>query len=436
MTVAEIALWSASLGIFAACLVAGLFNWMITRTSTGLQSGLFVVVAALFVATCSGLLASFVPQIPPSLLKALTLSSGPVAACVSTLGLMQFLRAHQHDNFVQRGLIIIAVLSAAGVLSVWWPHYTQALEWVAMLITACALIAFWLVLRSALLGDRFAWPMAAACAAMAFAVMGLYGIALQIISSNLPMQALTAVSVDVHLVACLGAIWWRNTEYLRMRRALSMHREKDLLTQLWTGAALIKRVDQTISRARRNRQETAIFCVEIFNAPELRQELGNNATEQVIYSIAARIRQSAGASTEVGRYDDTSFVVIVESVKRPSVLRTIGLRIATAVRKPYMLNPYSTSPREFRADIGVGIARLPASRGPRGSRFSLSARSSRSSKSSPTDTRFQFDTLGVAQEVMHDASELSKSARTFSSRAAILDAYSRKPVALEDADLR
>jgi GGDEF domain-containing protein len=437
MTAVEIALWSASLGIYAACLVAGLLNSLVTQTKTGLQLGFFIAVAGIFVGAGSGLLATFVPELPAQFLQLLILCSGPVAGCVATIGLMQFLSAHQHDNFVQRGLFAVAIASALPLAAVFWPNYTEALGGVAIVMSLCALVAFWLVLRSALLGDRFAWTMAGACAAMVFAVMGVYGVALHVIDKNVPLQTLTVIAVATYLVCCLMAVWWRNTEYLRMRRALSMHREKDLLTQLWTGAALVKRVDLTIARARRNRQETAIFCVEIFNAPQLRQELGNNAIEQVIYSIAARVRQSVGASTEVGRYDDTSFVVIVESVKRPSILRTIGLRLAVAVRKPYMLNPYSTSPREFRADIEVGIARLPASRDPRGSRFSLSGRSSRASKTvSPEDTRFNVDSMSLAQEAMHDAAELAKKARTFNSRAAILDAYSRKAMALEDADLR
>jgi hypothetical protein len=38
MTIAEIALWSASLGVFAVCLVAGLLNAVVTRTTMGVQS--------------------------------------------------------------------------------------------------------------------------------------------------------------------------------------------------------------------------------------------------------------------------------------------------------------------------------------------------------------------------------------------------------------
>jgi diguanylate cyclase (GGDEF)-like protein len=432
MNVTEVALWSACMGVFVVCLVASLLNAVFTKTLTGLQSALFVMIGGLFVALGCGMFTALGPTLHIKSFQFLMLASGPMAACVGIYGLMRFLRAHQHDHFVQRGLIAIIVVSALCSVSAGWHDYRQALGWVAVTITGCSFVAFWLVLRSALLGDRFAWPMVVACFFMVLGVMGVYACALGAIDNNLTLQALAAISVATYVATCLLAVWRRNAEYLRMRQALLMHREKDLLTQLWTGAALIKRVDQTIARARRNRQETAIFCVEVFNIAQLRQELGANATEQVIYSLAARVRQSVGSSTEVGRYDDNSFVVIVESVKRPSVLRTIGLRLASSVRKPYMLNPQSTSPRQFMADIGVGIARLPASRDPQGSRFTLSSRSTRAKS---MDTSYNIDSMGIAQEAMHDAAALAKQARTFKSHAVIVDAYSRKTVAVEEADL-
>jgi GGDEF domain-containing protein len=437
MTITEIALWSACIGVFALCMVVSLLNALTTRTLAGLQFAAFVALAGFFVATGSGLVSTLL-VIPSGLYRTLLLILGPMSGCAGALGLMFFLRSHHNDTLVQRGLMAVATVCAALVLSVLWPVYVQALEFVAIGTTLCAFASFWLALRSALQGDRFAWPMAAACVAMVIAVMGIYGLALRAIDQNLFLQALSAIAATGYLTGCVIALWLRNTEYLRMRRALLMHREKDLLTQLWTGAALIRLVEQTITRARRNRQETAILCIELFNSQELRLEMGSNAIEQVVYSIAARIRQSVGSSKEVGRYDDNSFVVVIENIKRPAILRTIGLRLAAATRKPYMLNPYSTSPREFRADIGIGIARLPASRDPRAARFGfgLSTKSGRVSKPSPADTSFNFDSMGVAQEAMHDASELAKKSLGFSSRTAIIDAYSRKPLPVEQADLR
>jgi diguanylate cyclase (GGDEF)-like protein len=427
MTPAEIAIWSGCMGVYVACFAVAVINSVLTRSVAGAQAAAFILAAGTFIWIGSGLVQVFVPGLSAPTMGILTLLAGPVAGAVACAGLIAFLRAHQRDLVVQYGLKLVCGVSAACVLSFLWPNHSQALEIVAWIITGCAVTVFWLTLRAALLGDRFAWPMAVACVAMLVMVMVLYAMMLGVLANNLILQAVGSVASTSYLLGVAMAIWRRNTEYLRMRRALSMHREKDLLTQLWTGVALVKRLDHTIARARRNRKETAIFCVEIFNLAQLRQELGNNATEEVIYSIAARVRQSVGSSTEVGRYDDNSFVVILESVKQPSVLRTMGLRLATAVRRPYVLNPHTTSPRDFRADMGVGIARLPASR---------DAKAGRQSRMQQLDTRFSHDTMGVAQEAMHEASDLAKAARKFASRAAIVDAYSRKMVPLEAADLR
>jgi diguanylate cyclase (GGDEF)-like protein len=429
MTSAEIALWCGCLGVFAACFVASTINSLVTRSAAGIQAAGYVAVAALFVWTVCGLQAQLMPNTPPTVLRAMMLLTGPLAALVSNMGLMVFLRAYRRDGVVRYGMMFVSALAIAAMFGAVWPDYRQALEWVALTIIACAVIAFWLMVRAALLGDRFAWPMAAASIAMLVGVMVLYAVALGIAENNVGVQAVGAAAAGAYILGSVIALSQRNTEYLRMRRALSMHREKDLLTQLWTGAALVRRIERTVARATRNRKETAIICVEIFNAVELRQELGNNAVEQVIYGIAARIRQSVGASTEVGRYDDASFVAIIETVKEPSVLRAMGLRLSAAVSKPYMLNPMSTSPREFRADIGVGVARLPAGRNTQSRRLGLG-------KLSSADTSFQADSMGLAQEAMHEAADLAKSARKFASRAAIADPKSREAIALESVQLR
>jgi diguanylate cyclase (GGDEF)-like protein len=428
MTSIEIALWSGCIGVFVACCAASIINSLVTRSAAGAQAAGFVAAAALFVWTLSGLQAQFVPGTPPAVLRTMVLLTGPLAALVSNMGLMVFLRAYRRDGIVRYGMMFVSAMTLAAMLSALWPDYRQALEWVAMTIIVCSAIAFWLILRAALLGDRFAWPMAVASIAILVAVMVLYAVALGVAENHTGVQALGAAAAAAHILGSVIALSMRNTEYLRMRRALSMHREKDLLTQLWTGAALIKRIEQTVARAARNRKETAIICVEIFNAVELRQELGNNALEQVIYGIAARIRHSVGASTEVGRYDDASFVVIIETVKQPSVLRTIAMGLSSAVRKPYMLNPMSTSPREFRADMGVGVARLPAGRNTQSHRQGLGRRSN-------ADTSFHADSMGLAQEAVHEASDLANAARKFASRAAIIDPDSHQAVALERANL-
>jgi GGDEF domain-containing protein len=422
VTHVEIALWSGCLGIYVlyACLTT--FYGIYHRSIKIYQTLLFVLLCGLFVLFASGL-GQLLWQIKADTNTMLVMATGSLAAAYAATGLRQFLRAEQRDAVVDKGMLGVSLLCAALLLALAWPDRQQGLEIVAVGCVNAAVIAFWLTLRAWLLGDRYALPMTLACAAMVFAVLGLFGMSMQVMTNDPTKQAATALMAAIYVALICHTTQRRYVDYRRMSRALSMSREKDLLTQLWTGTALIRQVDDAIARARRNRKEMALLCVEIYNATMLRQEHGNHGLEQVIYAMAARIRQASGSVALVGRYSDTSFVVVLSSVKQPSVLRTIGLRIAAAVRRPYMLNAFSSDPREFRGDLGVGIARVANGREAR-------------RRSVNTTHAGALDNFSLAQDALHEASELALAAKAFGSRAAILDAYSRKTIALELADLK
>jgi GGDEF domain-containing protein len=319
-------------------------------------------------------------------------------------------------------LLGVVLLCASLLLALAWPDPRQALEGVAVGAIVAAVLAFWLTLRAWLLGDRFAMPMALACAVMIFAVLGLFGLALGALPNHLLLESLAALCAAAYVMLISHTMMRRYAEYRRMSRALAASREKDLLTQLWTGVAFIRKVDDAVARARRNRKEMAVICVEIYNTAQLRQEFGHNGLEQVIYGMAARIRPLGGTASAVGRYSDTSFVVVLDSIKQPSYLRTVGLRLAVSVRRPYMLNAFSSDPREFKADVGVGIARVASGREAR-------------KRHANTTHAGEFDSFSIAQDVLHEAAEVALAAKQFNSRAAILDGYSRKAIALESAEL-
>lgn len=426
MSSVEISLWSACLGIYLSYATLSLFYATYNRSAQGLQTLVFVLISGSFVLVASGLPAHFFPKMAQAWHHHLLVLSASIAATTSAFGLRSFLRAQSRDTLIDRGMLLVVIISAAQVLWLLAPHQHHSMEWLALAVIACSVASFWLCLRAWLLGDSFALPMTIACAAMVFAVTGLFANALNLIASAMHLQASTAILAAVFVVISCHTLKRRHAEYLRMRRALSMSRDRDLLTQLWTGAALIRKVDESVARARRNRKDMAVICVELTNSAALRQEFSNNGVEQVIYGLAARIRQASGAaSAAIGRYSDNSFIVVLDSLQRPSVLRTVGLRLAVAARRPFMLNPYSTSPREFRADVGVGVARISPGR----------EASSRRAQRDETQMG-AFDSFSLAQDVLHEAAELALSARAFNSRAAIVDAYSRKTVALEAADLK
>lgn len=418
MSSLHIALWSCVIGVYLTCLALSVTHSVLARNRAGWQAAGFVTGAALFVASVTGLLHALAPQAWTPVLDKLRIVSGPLSAASGAFLLAEFLRARRRDALVQRGLMAVAWASLAFVVCGFMADTTLALNIVAVGVIASALCTTGLVVRAAMLGDQMAWWMALATVAMVWAVLGMYSLALGTVSASWSWAI--ALCVVFYWMGSTLIVRQRNMQYLRMRRALEHDPNKDLLTQLITGHALVSLVSTCIRRAKRSRKEMAVICVEIYNTPSLQKEFGAHALEEVIYTLAARLNKTAGAVVPVGRLTDTSFLVILGSLKQTSQLRTMGLRLATNARRPYVLHPFSANTRDFRADIGVGIARVSAA----------------SSGVQHDQTSFgNSHTSGSTDEALHDAAELAQWARTVASRCAIVDGITRRPVAVEEANL-
>ena len=59
----------------------------------------------------------------------------------------------------------------------------------------------------------------------------------------------------------------------------------------------------------------------------------------------------------VGRYYDRCFVSLVETIHSPAWLRTLGLRVASSLRRP-MEVATANGRVEVKVDIGVGVVHL------------------------------------------------------------------------------
>src|SRR6185369_823940 len=98
------------------------------------------------------------------------------------------------------------------------------------------------------------------------------------------------------------------------------------------------------------------------------------------------------------------FVSLVESIQSPSWLRTLGLRVATSLRRPMNVISGTGERIEIRADVGVGVVHL---------------------------SRRHAD----VEDILHDAQRMAEAARVMRSRAAILDPSTGEVVPVEQANL-
>ena len=418
----EIAIWSACLGVYFSYALLSVFYAAVYRRPQVLSIAGTIAMSFGVIFLASGVGQVVFPQLSPQTNAAMLLVIFPLGASISTYGLRSFLRAEYRDRVIDYGTSGAALVAALSIFAVLWRESPEAMEIQAIVVILVSLVSLWLTARAWLSGDPFALPMLLACVVLVFAISGLYATALQMPIMTPGMQALAAFLCVVYVVIGFQVLRRRHANKVRMMRRLAMSSDKDLLTQLWTGAALVRKIDEAIVRAKRQRKELTVLAIDFSNALSAKQIHGAQGLEQVIYTMAMRINHLC-SNDLVGRYGNHGFVVVLESARNLRFLRSLGLRMAVNLRRPYAIDPDSDGDL-FSAELGIGIARLPSNWG------------GKASPSGNNTEMGQYDSLSVAQDILHDAFELALSAKQFRSRVAIVDESTKAIIALEKITFR
>ena len=165
---------------------------------------------------------------------------------------------------------------------------------------------------------------------------------------------------------------------------------------------------QKIIRAQRRRQRTrrdgALMAVMVFEPERLLPQIGQAGLNDLYIQLARRMQRHTGAVNPAGRYYDRCFVVLLETMHSPRWIRTLGLRVASSLRRP--MDVPSLSGRRIRVtpDIAVGIVHLSAA---------------------DKDV----------DQLLHEAQAVAEAARGMRSRAAMLDPETHAAVPVEHAEL-
>ena len=422
MSSIEIVIWSACLGVYFSYALLSVFYAAVYRRPQVLSIAGTIAMSFGVIFLASGVGQVVFPQLSQQTNAAMLLVIFPLGASISTYGLRSFLRAEYRDRVIDYGTSGAALVAALSIFAVLWRESPEAMEIQAIVVILVSLVSLWLTARAWLSGDPFALPMLLACVVLVFAISGLYATALQMPIMTPGMQALAAFLCVVYVVIGFQVLRRRHANKVRMMRRLAMSSDKDLLTQLWTGAALVRKIDEAIVRAKRQRKELTVLAIDFSNALSAKQIHGAQGLEQVIYTMAMRINHLC-SNDLVGRYGNHGFVVVLESARNLRFLRSLGLRMAVNLRRPYAIDPDSDGDL-FSAELGIGIARLPSNWG------------GKASPSGNNTEMGQYDSLSVAQDILHDAFELALSAKQFRSRVAIVDDSTKAIIALEKITFR
>jgi len=123
------------------------------------------------------------------------------------------------------------------------------------------------------------------------------------------------------------------------------HRDEDPLTGLKNGTHLMQRLDETAQRALGGGHDAHLLYIRLDRYPELLAEQGPEAAQTLLKSIAARLDKAFGEQHLVCRFEDDSFVVLLQHAD-PDNTQKIGRKLFRQIgdlQVPYEQNSLSST---------------------------------------------------------------------------------------------
>lgn len=358
MDAPALVMWSMALGAVAGLTAARAAQWLARPDLARLRAVSYHASVFLLVLVLSGVLPRLNP-LPPERLQPLQVLAGPLCVGLSALWIHGWLGAAQRDRTMAvllRGAALLLPLTGALALALPPPQQLPAAAAASLLGSALAL---WLTVRAWLMGDRMALAMALGCGLTLPAIAGLYAMAMELLPLEPWAQALLALCAAASNGVTGLVLWRRDRHAGKARRLDAMCGAVDPLTQLPNGPALVHGLVQALRRRRRTGRHGAVLAVLVFAPERLAAQAGANGLQEAWIALAGRMRRELGVVNPVGRYWDRCFVGLVETIPSPAWLRTLGLRVATSLRRPIEVTGPDGRRVRLQADIGVGVVHLP-----------------------------------------------------------------------------
>ncbi|MDB5873233.1 MAG: hypothetical protein JWQ07_2675 [Ramlibacter sp.] len=399
----ELVVWSMALGAIAAVALARMADMFMRPSMAQTQGVAFHGTVFLLVLILSGVGTEMWPLLDGLRLHYAQVLAGPVCVGLSNFWIRGWLDAAQRDRITSWVLRLAALLLPLVGLACLALPPSQQVPAAAAASLVGSILTLWLIVRAWLMGDRLAPVMAAGCLLTLPAIAGMHAIAMKV-----PMGLAMHVALALCAAASNGltglALWHRDRHQRDTRQEDGAVSQFDPVTKLYSGASLVKKMVKAQRRRRRTRRDGAVLAIMVFDIERIAAQAGTAGVNEMFICIAGRTQQQVGVVNPVGRYYDRCFVSLVETIHSPAWLRTLGLRVASSLRRPMEVMSATGERVEIRADIGVGVVHL--SSGP-----------------------------AAVEDILHDAQRMAEAARGMRSRAAILDSSTGEVVPVEQANL-
>lgn len=127
------------------------------------------------------------------------------------------------------------------------------------------------------------------------------------------------------------------SEQRLQREELEYRATHDMLTELPNRALFMDRLTHAIERARRNQSQLAVLFIDLDKFKIINDTLGHGAGDELLQSVAERLRSCARKSDTLGRLGGDEFVVLAENTSAVADIETLIERLSSKLVEPVLL---------------------------------------------------------------------------------------------------
>ena len=367
MDTPQIVVWSAMLGGLLTLVAAFVGDVLLNRNIASWRGLTFVVLTGGSSVLMSGLPEALFPELPRSLMQLVKSGLGPMSGALALFYLGLWLGPVQEDwvmrMAVQWGppLLVVATLLLILVFLGRTNYDTMQLVAVTAPINALSIIlATMASVRAARLGDPLARWMVMACGFLAVMVTGLYVRDLGLAQFGLVGHSFSAFCTVAFFLVVTAIGISRNRQTRQLRRLTGLATGVDAATGLPKGSVLLSKVDDAFWRSARLNRECTVMCLHLRNLYELADTAGHATDQQILSTLAIRMRRAVGFRNVVGLYHPRCFVVVISAVKQAEMVERFVLRLRHVIDKPLNVVGPDGGNYVFTPRYGLGLVTVAA----------------------------------------------------------------------------
>ncbi|HEX2786167.1 MAG TPA: EAL domain-containing protein, partial [Ilumatobacteraceae bacterium] len=128
----------------------------------------------------------------------------------------------------------------------------------------------------------------------------------------------------------------------------------DALTGLPNRSLIMDRIEQLLTRNRRNGTIGAALYIDLDDFKNVNDTLGHEAGDHLLVSVAARLTSALRDADTIGRMGGDEFVVLIDGAPLKVAPELVAERLLDVMRQPFDLDDTS-SPLSINTSIGIAI---------------------------------------------------------------------------------